>query len=63
MKQAVADIIETHGRLDAVVVAVGSILLMPKPFRILQFGEGGGRAGSSYSAVYWHLTQGHLATR
>ena len=29
MKQAVTDIIETHGRLDAVVVAVGSILLRP----------------------------------
>jgi len=29
MKQAVASIIETHGRLDAVVVAVGSILLRP----------------------------------
>ena len=29
MKQAVTDIIQTHGRLDAVVVAVGSILLRP----------------------------------
>ena len=29
MKQAVANIVETHGRLDAVVVAVGSILLRP----------------------------------
>ena len=29
MKQAVTDIVETHGRLDAVVVAVGSILLRP----------------------------------
>ncbi len=29
MKKAVTDIIETHGRLDAVVVAVGSILLRP----------------------------------
>jgi NAD(P)-dependent dehydrogenase (short-subunit alcohol dehydrogenase family) len=29
MKQAVAKIVETHGRLDAVVVAVGSILLRP----------------------------------
>ena len=28
MKQAVANIVETHGRLDAVVVAVGSILLI-----------------------------------
>ena len=29
MKQAVTDIIQTHGRLDAVVVAVGSVLLRP----------------------------------
>ena len=29
MKQAATDIIQTHGRLDAVVVAVGSILLRP----------------------------------
>ena len=29
MKKAVANIVETHGRLDAVVVAVGSILLRP----------------------------------
>ena len=29
MKQAVASIIQTHGRLDAVVVAVGSILRRP----------------------------------
>lgn len=29
MKQAVANIIQTHGSLDAVVVAVGSILLRP----------------------------------
>ena len=29
MKQAVANIVDTHGRRDAVVVAVGSILLRP----------------------------------